>query len=339
MSVESQDYKFEVLEYAINQCIDRLLPNNSEDALSVILYQNNEVVWRVATEIYTKSGHQIDFDFIRDILNLRIEPLQNKIAEEERIRKNKELEEAVIRAELETQRLAKEIEEERLRKEREAEEARIKAEQERIRKEKEAEKRRIRQEQKRIKKEKEARKLAKIAEEERIKKEKEAEKERIKAEQEKIKKEKEARKLAKIAEEERIRKEKEAEKERIRKEREAEEWEELQKFKKANPDIEINTYKELKIYKSEVFAKVKNIIVEWLEVEEEQIKFNAILSLDLGVDNICDSWGFSYGSNIDIMMAIEEEFDIEVLDEEWEDLLSWNVGQLADFVMQKLESC
>ena len=113
----------------------------------------------------------------------------------------------------------------------------------------------------------------------------------------------------------------------------------MQKFKKANPDIEINTYKELKIYKSEVFAKVKNIIVEWLEVEEEQIKFNAILSLDLGVDNICDSWGFSYGSNIDIMMAIEEEFDIEVLDEEWEDLLSWNVGQLADFVMQKLESC
>ena len=86
MSVEERDYKFEVLKYAINQCIDRLLPGSSEDALSVILYQSNEVVWRVATEIYTKSGHQVDFVFIRDILNLRVEPLQKKIAEEKRIR-------------------------------------------------------------------------------------------------------------------------------------------------------------------------------------------------------------------------------------------------------------
>jgi hypothetical protein len=36
MSFENQDYKLEVLEYAINQCIDRLLPNISEDALSII---------------------------------------------------------------------------------------------------------------------------------------------------------------------------------------------------------------------------------------------------------------------------------------------------------------
>ena len=106
MSVESQDYKFEVLEYAVNKCIDRLLPDNSQSALSVILYQSNEIVWRVATEIYTKSGHQLDFVFIRDILNLRIEPLQEKIAEEER-----------IKAELEAQRLAREIEEARIRSE------------------------------------------------------------------------------------------------------------------------------------------------------------------------------------------------------------------------------
>ena len=78
MSVEECDYKLEILEYAVNQCIDWLLPSSSEDALSVILYQSNEVVWRVATEIYTKSGHQIDFVFIRGILNLRVEPLRKK---------------------------------------------------------------------------------------------------------------------------------------------------------------------------------------------------------------------------------------------------------------------
>lgn len=114
MSVEEQNYKLKVLEYAVNQCIDRLLPDNSEDALSVILYQSNEVVWRVAKEIYTKSGHQVDFVFIRDILNLRIEPLHKKIAKE-----------VIIEAELEFQKLAKEFEE-----------AKIKAE-ERIRKQQE----------------------------------------------------------------------------------------------------------------------------------------------------------------------------------------------------------
>ena len=111
MYVESQDYKSEVLEYAVNQCIDKLLPSSSEDALSVILYQSNEVVWRVATEIYTKSGHQIDFVFIRDVLNLRIEPLRKKIAEEERIR----VEQERIKKE-------KEAEEEKFRKQREEEE-------------------------------------------------------------------------------------------------------------------------------------------------------------------------------------------------------------------------
>ncbi len=148
MTVEREDYKLEVLEYAVNQCIDRLLPESNKDALSVIIYQNNEVVWKVATEIYTKSGHQIDFLFIRDLLNLRIEPLRNKIAEEVK-----------IRAELEAQRLAREIEEERVRNEKKAEKAKIKAKleaqrqarkvkEERIRKEKEAEEEKIRKQKK-----------------------------------------------------------------------------------------------------------------------------------------------------------------------------------------------
>ncbi len=116
MAVKDKNYKLEILEYAINQSIDRLLPQNNEDALNVIVHKSNEVVWRVATDIYSKSGHQIDFLFIRDVLNLRIEPLRNKIAEKERIRKEKEAEEARIRARLEAQRLAKEAENKIIRK-------------------------------------------------------------------------------------------------------------------------------------------------------------------------------------------------------------------------------
>ena len=245
MSVEERDYKVEVLEYAINQCIDGLLPSSSENALSVILYQSNEVFWRVATEIYTKSGYQIDFVFIRDVLSLRVEPLQRKIAEEKR-----------IRTELETQ------------------------------------------------------KLAKIAEEKRIKKEREAELERIRANQE------------------RIRKEKEAEEVRIRKKRKQEE---LQKFQENYSGIEINNYCKLILFKK-IFPRIKKIIIEQLKVDEEQIKPDAIFNQDLGADET-DS------DNIDrqyIMLAIEVEFDIKIQKKECENLLSWNVAQLMNFVMQKL---
>ncbi len=116
MTVENQNYKLEILEYAVNQCIDRLLPKSCEDALNAILDRSNEVVWRVATDIYSKSGYQIDFLFIKGILNLRTEPLQNKIIEEERIKKAKEAEKAKIEAELEAQRQVREAEEEKIRK-------------------------------------------------------------------------------------------------------------------------------------------------------------------------------------------------------------------------------
>lgn len=100
MGIENENYKFEILKYAVNQCIDCLLPKSSEDALNAILNRTNKFVWKVATDIYTKSGHQIDFVFIRDILNSRIKPLRNKIAEEERNRKAKEVEEPRVKAKL-----------------------------------------------------------------------------------------------------------------------------------------------------------------------------------------------------------------------------------------------
>ncbi|MGL5832353.1 MAG: hypothetical protein ACRC1Z_03870 [Waterburya sp.] len=118
MTVESEDYKLEVLEYVVNQCIDRLLPKSNKDAVSMIIYRNNEVVWKVATEIYTKSGHQIDFLVVKKILNLRLEPLRAKISEAEKIRKEEEAEEAIIRAILEVERIAKIAKLERIEKER-----------------------------------------------------------------------------------------------------------------------------------------------------------------------------------------------------------------------------
>ncbi len=264
MTVENQDYKLRILDHAVNQCIDNLLPNSNEDALSVILYQGNEIVWRVATEIYTKSGHQIDFLFIRELLNLRIKPLQNQIAEKERIRQEKEAEKSRITAELEAQKLAKEIEEERLRKIREAEAAQIRAEQE-----------------------------------------------------------------------------------IIKKKREEEEQKKLQKFKQEYPDINIKNYKEF-----EFFIRIKNIIIEQLEVEEEQVKLDTIFG-DLIPESYDDwrdkmqrehTWCYSSGyinsrdlEQVELIMTIEEEFNIEISDGKCEDFFSWNVGKLVNLVMQEFD--
>jgi acyl carrier protein len=131
MPVENEDYQLEVLEYAVNQCIDRLLPLSSKDVLSAILNKSNEVVWRIATDIYTKSGHSIDFVFIRDILNSRIEPLRKKIAEEERIKKATEAK----KAELEDQRQIKEAKEAKIIAKLEVERLERIAEQQRIKQE------------------------------------------------------------------------------------------------------------------------------------------------------------------------------------------------------------
>jgi acyl carrier protein len=263
MPVESEDYKLEVLEYAVNQCIDRLLPESNKDALSIILYKSNEVVWKVATEIYTKSGYQIDFVFIRDILNLKVEPLHRKIAEKEKIRKEqeritkaKEADEAKIREELKAKRIAREVEE-----------AKIKAKLE-------------------------AEKLAKIAEQEQIKKE---------------------------------RKEKEKKK--------------LQEFNETNPGIHINEYEELETF-LEVFERVKNVIVEQLEVNreeinKEEIELDTVLTTDLGVEDRYSSFSGHF-ERLELAMGIEHEFDVEISYEESETILFLSVGQLVNLVLQKI---
>lgn len=131
MTVESENYKLEILEYAVNQSIDCLLPNSSEDALNLILNRCNELVWKIATDTYSKSGYQIDFLFVKNILNLRIEPLRNRIIQEERIKKAQEVE----KAKLQEQRRIKEAEEARSQANLEAERLVLIAEQQRIKEE------------------------------------------------------------------------------------------------------------------------------------------------------------------------------------------------------------
>lgn len=75
----------------------------------------------------------------------------------------------------------------------------------------------------------------------------------------------------------------------------------------------------------EVLAKLKEIVVDRLNVEEDQIKPDASFVEDLGADSL---------DIVELIMGIEEEFDIEIPDEEAEKLT--NVGEALAYVKKKL---
>ena len=56
----------------------------------------------------------------------------------------------------------------------------------------------------------------------------------------------------------------------------------------------------------EIFEKVKDIVVEQLEVEADRVTPEASFANDLGADSL---------DTVELVMALEEEFDIEIPDE------------------------
>lgn len=60
---------------------------------------------------------------------------------------------------------------------------------------------------------------------------------------------------------------------------------------------------------SEIFEKVKEIIVEQLGVDEEEVTPTASFVDDLGADSL---------DIVELVMALEEEFDLDIPDEEAE---------------------
>ncbi len=70
-----------------------------------------------------------------------------------------------------------------------------------------------------------------------------------------------------------------------------------------------------------VFEKVKAIIVDQLDVEDEAIKMDSSIIDDLGADSL---------DVIDLIMSFEEEFDVEIPDEQVENVKT--VGDVVKFV-------
>jgi acyl carrier protein len=70
-----------------------------------------------------------------------------------------------------------------------------------------------------------------------------------------------------------------------------------------------------------VEERVKNIVVEQLGVEPEQVTTEASFVDDLGADSL---------DNVELVMALEEEFGMEIPDEEAEKIRT--VGEAINYI-------
>ncbi len=76
---------------------------------------------------------------------------------------------------------------------------------------------------------------------------------------------------------------------------------------------------------TEIFEKVKKIVTEQLSVEEEKIKPQSNFANDLGADSL---------DTVELVMALEEEFDIEIPDEAAEKITT--VQEAVDYINDKV---
>ena len=70
-----------------------------------------------------------------------------------------------------------------------------------------------------------------------------------------------------------------------------------------------------------VCEKVSDIVVEQLGVEEEKVTMEASMTDDLGADSL---------DVVDLVMSLEEEFDVEIPDDQVENIKT--VGDIVRYI-------
>lgn len=75
-----------------------------------------------------------------------------------------------------------------------------------------------------------------------------------------------------------------------------------------------------------IFEKVRSIIVEQLDVDEEKVTLTANVQDDLGADSL---------DIVDLVMTFEEEFDMEIPDDQVETIKT--VGDIVKYIEEKTE--
>lgn len=76
---------------------------------------------------------------------------------------------------------------------------------------------------------------------------------------------------------------------------------------------------------SDTFDRIKKIITEHLDIEESKIIPEASFAADLGADSL---------DTVELIMALEEHFEIEIPDEEAQNILT--VKNAVDYINEKV---
>lgn len=73
--------------------------------------------------------------------------------------------------------------------------------------------------------------------------------------------------------------------------------------------------------KEEIFEKLKELVVDQLGVEDDEVTLEANIQDDLGADSL---------DVVDLVMSVEEEFGVKIADEELENIKT--IGDIVDYI-------
>ena len=76
--------------------------------------------------------------------------------------------------------------------------------------------------------------------------------------------------------------------------------------------------------KEEIFDKLKELVVDQLGVEEDEVTMEAAMQDDLGADSL---------DLVDLVMSVEEEFGVKVADEDLENIKT--VGDIVNYIEER----
>ena len=75
--------------------------------------------------------------------------------------------------------------------------------------------------------------------------------------------------------------------------------------------------------KEEIFDKLKELVVDQLGVDDDEVTTEATIQEDLGADSL---------DLVDLVMAVEEEFDVKIADEDLEGIKT--VDDIVDYIAE-----
>ena len=76
--------------------------------------------------------------------------------------------------------------------------------------------------------------------------------------------------------------------------------------------------------KEEILDKLKELVVDQLGVEEDEVTMEATMQDDLGADSL---------DLVDLVMSVEEEFGVKVADEDLENIKT--VGDIVNYIEER----